>query len=170
MSSDFLTQEEIDILLGKKEEAAAPAPADIPIPAAAPAPAEATVEAGVFLPADASVPVDPALAGRAVPDVLPGQFSPGLQTERESPPNLEFILEFPLHVSICLGKVKKTLGEIRRFSSGTVMELDRLVHEPLDIFTGGKLVARGEVVIIEENYGIRITEIMDPLERVKKLR
>ncbi|MGI6307372.1 MAG: flagellar motor switch protein FliN [Dethiobacteria bacterium] len=129
MSNDFLTQEEIDTLLGKKEQADTPAP-----------------------------------------DERPGKFSPSPHEEGEMHPNLGAILEFPLQVSIRLGKARKTLQEIRKLSSGAVVELDRFVHEPLDIFIGGKLIAQGEVVIIEENFGIKITEIMDPMERVKKLR
>lgn len=84
--------------------------------------------------------------------------------------NLELILDFPLKVSVRLGAVSKKLQEIRRFSQGAVVELDRFVNDPVDVFVNGKLIAQGEVVVVEENFGIRITNIIGPVERIKKLK
>ena len=91
-------------------------------------------------------------------------------TEEETPPNLELILDFPLKVSVRLGEVKKTIQEIRQLLPGKVVELDSLIKDFVDILIGEKLIARGEVIIIDENFGIKITQIIDPLERVEKLR
>ena len=89
---------------------------------------------------------------------------------QETPPNLDLILDFPLKVSVCLGEVKKTILEIRQFLPGKVVELNSPVSDPVDVLIGGKLIARGEVIIIDENFGIKITKIIDPLERVEQLR
>ncbi len=129
MAHDFLTQEEINTLLGKKEKEAVPAPGE-----------------------------------------APGQFTPDFTHKEEMPANLDAVLDFPLQVSVRLGEAKKTLQEIRHLNPGAVVELNHVVQEPLDVLIGGKMVARGEVIIIDESYGIKITEIMDPVERIKKLR
>lgn len=176
MPNDFLSQEEIDILLGKKDEAVPPA-GEVPDAEGSPAPAEKPVQADSPLTAETSAAGIPPVttgasdaAGLPAAVLQPGYLTPNPQDEEVVPPNLGVILEFPLQVSIRLGKTGKTLQEIRKFSSGTVVELDRYVHETLDIYIGGKLIARGEVVLIAENFGVKITEIMDPVERVKKLR
>jgi len=87
----------------------------------------------------------------------------------ELPENLELILDFPLKVSVQLGKVKKKLREIRQLSPGMVVELERPINEPVDIYVGGKLIARGEVVVVDENLAVKITHIVEPVERIKKL-
>jgi flagellar motor switch protein FliN/FliY len=92
------------------------------------------------------------------------------ETEEETSPNLDLIMGFPLKVSVRLGEVKKTIQEIRRLIPGKVVELDSLIKDPVDILIGEKIIARGEVIIIDENFGIKITHIIDPLERVEKLR
>jgi flagellar motor switch protein FliN/FliY len=125
MPEGFLTQEEIDALLGKKDQTDTPST---------------------------------------------GKTKGQPEVEEETPPNLELILDFPLKISVRLGEVKKTMQEIRQLSPGKVVELNRLINDPVDILVGEKLIARGEVVIIDENFGIKITHIIDPLERIKKLR
>ncbi len=84
--------------------------------------------------------------------------------------NLEIILDFPLKISVRLGDVKKTLEELRQVGPGHVFELDRLVSDPVDLYVNGKLIARGEVVVVDENFGIRINQILAPVERIKKLK
>ncbi len=84
--------------------------------------------------------------------------------------NLDRILDFPLRLSVRLGEVAKTLEEVRQVGPGTVVELDNVISDPVDIYVNGKLIARGEVVVVEENFGIKITRIFTPLERVKRLK
>lgn len=79
----------------------------------------------------------------------------GLQQE-----NIDLIMDVPLEVSVVLGKTKKSIKEILEFSPGTIIELDKLAGEPIDVMVNQKLVAKGEVVVIEESFGIRITEII----------
>lgn len=76
------------------------------------------------------------------------------------------IKDVPLEITVELGRTVKKISDILEFVSGSIVELDRLVGEPLDILANGKVIARGEVVVIEENYGVRITEIVVPEQRI----
>ncbi|HHT46371.1 MAG TPA: flagellar motor switch protein FliN [Firmicutes bacterium] len=127
LNDSFLTQEEIDALLDKKEQ-----PEDCP-----------TIENEPFL---------------------------SLDNSDEEYRNLDLILDFPLTLSVCLGEVKKSIKEVCKISSGTVVELDHFINDPVEVFVGGKLIARGEVVVIQEHFGIKITHIIDPVDRIRKLR
>lgn len=80
--------------------------------------------------------------------------------------DIEIIRDVPLEISVELGRTRKKISDILDFVSGSIVELDRLVGEPLDILANGKTIAKGEVVVIEENYGIRITEIVLPDNRL----
>ena len=86
------------------------------------------------------------------------------------PSNIDLIMDVPLEFSVVLGKTKRTIREILALSPGSVVELDKLAEEPLEIYVNGKLLAQGEVVVINENFGIRITSIINPAERVKNLK
>ncbi|MDN5322942.1 MAG: flagellar motor switch protein FliN [Clostridia bacterium] len=96
------------------------------------------------------------------------QLSP--QTQQSAPQNLDLILDVPLQVSVELGRTNKTIKEILEFSTGSIIELNKLAGEPVDMLINGKLFAKGEVVVIDENFGVRITDIISPLERVKNLQ
>ena len=93
------------------------------------------------------------------------------KTERElnQPPNLNFILDIPLEVSVELGRAKILISDLLQLGQGSVIELTKLAGEPLEILVNQKLVARGEVVVINEKFGIRLTDIISPVERVKQL-
>ncbi len=83
--------------------------------------------------------------------------------------DLEFILDIPLDVSAELGRTKLLINELLQLGQGSVVELNKLAGEPLEIYVNGKLVARGEAVVINEKFGIRLTDIISPIERVKQL-
>lgn len=89
---------------------------------------------------------------------------------RKPPRNLDLILDVPLEFSVVLGKTKKTIKDILSFGNGSVVELQKLADEPLEIYVNGKLIAHGEVVIINENFGIRITNILSKKQRVENLQ
>jgi flagellar motor switch protein FliN/FliY len=74
--------------------------------------------------------------------------------------NIDLIMDVPLEVSVVLGRTRKSIKEILEFAPGTIIELDKLAGEPIDVMVNQKLVAKGEVVVIEESFGIRITEII----------
>ena len=74
--------------------------------------------------------------------------------------NIDLIMDVPLEVTVELGRTNKAIKEILDFSPGTIIELDKLAGEPIDVLVNGKFVAKGEVVVIEESFGIRVTEII----------
>lgn len=86
-------------------------------------------------------------------------FAPGVNpvTQQE---NIDLIMDVPLEVTVELGRTKKSIKEILEFAPGTIVELDKIAGEPIDVLVNGKMVAKGEVVVIEESFGIRITDIV----------
>ncbi len=84
--------------------------------------------------------------------------------------NLDFILDIPLKVSVELGRAKVIIKDLLQLGQGSVLELDKLAGEPLEVLVNGKLVARGEVVVVNEKFGIRLTDIISPLERIETLK
>ncbi len=82
---------------------------------------------------------------------------------------LDFILDIPLELSVELGKTKMLVNDLLQLGQGSIVELDKLAGEPLEIYINKKLVARGEVVVVNEKFGIRLTDIISPLERVRSL-
>ena len=74
--------------------------------------------------------------------------------------NINLIMDVPLQVTVELGRTSKSISEILEFSPGTIIELDKIAGEPVDVLVNGKFVAKGEVVVIEESFGIRVTEII----------
>ena len=84
--------------------------------------------------------------------------------------NLNMLLDIPLQVTVELGRTKRSVKEILELSSGSIIELDKLAGEPVDILVNNKLIAKGEVVVIDENFGVRITDIISQTDRIKKLR
>ena len=83
--------------------------------------------------------------------------------------NLDFILDIPLQVSVELGRTKLLVKDILQLNQGAVVELTKLAGEPLDIFVNSKLVARGEAVVVNEKFGVRLVDIVTPNERVEKI-
>jgi flagellar motor switch protein FliN/FliY len=84
-------------------------------------------------------------------------------------PNLDFILDIPLEISVELGRTKIPISDLLQLGQGSVIELAKLTGEPLDILVNQRLVARGEVVVINDKFGVRLTDIISPAERVKQL-
>ncbi|MCA1009244.1 flagellar motor switch phosphatase FliY [Halobacillus halophilus] len=84
--------------------------------------------------------------------------------------NLDMLMDIPLKVTVELGRTKRTIKDILEISAGSVVELDKLAGEPVDILVNEKLMAKGEVVVIDENFGVRVTDIVSPKDRLSKLR
>ena len=103
--------------------------------------------------------------------VQPAQFTP-LSTApvQVNDANIGLILDVPLQVTVELGRTKKSIKDILEMTNGSIVELDKLAGEPVDIQVNGKFLAKGEVVVIDENFGVRITEIASPEERAAKLQ
>ncbi|MDH5777670.1 MAG: flagellar motor switch protein FliN [Gammaproteobacteria bacterium] len=84
--------------------------------------------------------------------------------------NLDVILDVPVTVSMEIGQTKISIRNLLQLNQGSVVELDRLAGEPLDVLVNGTLIAHGEVVVVNEKFGIRLTDVISPVERVKKLK
>jgi len=84
--------------------------------------------------------------------------------------NLDVILEIPVTLSMEIGRTDISIRNLLQLNQGSVVELDRLAGEPMDVMVNGTLVAHGEVVVVNEKFGIRLTDVISPQERVKKLR
>jgi flagellar motor switch protein FliN/FliY len=84
--------------------------------------------------------------------------------------NLELILDVPLAVSVELGRVRMPVRALLALAAGSVVELEKLAGEPLDVLINGRPVARGEAVMVNDKFGVRLTEIVSPTERVERLR
>jgi len=103
--------------------------------------------------------------------VQPVQFAPLRDVGMGgTPSNINLIMDVPLDISVELGKSRKTIKEILELHQGAIIQLDKLAGEPVDMLVNGKLIAKGEVVVIDENYGIRITAIISPMDRMNKLQ
>jgi len=84
--------------------------------------------------------------------------------------NLDFILDIPLKVTVELGRTSVVIKDLLQLGQGSVLELDKLAGEPLEVLVNGKLVAKGEVVVVNEKFGIRLTDIISPIERIETLK
>jgi len=84
-------------------------------------------------------------------------------------PNLDFVLDIPLEISVELGRARMLISELLQLGQGSVIELNKLAGEPVEIFINQKLIARGEVVVVNDKFAIKMTDILSPMERVKQL-
>lgn len=102
-------------------------------------------------------------------NVQPAQFQSfsGGQFQQVQPENIDLIMDVPLNVTVELGRTNKTISEILDLSPGKIIELDKIAGEPIDVLVNGKYVAKGEVVVIEESFGVRITEIINTVNPIK---
>lgn len=87
---------------------------------------------------------------------------------KQTPDNMDLIMDVPLTVTVELGKTRRPIRDILKIGTGSIIELDRLAGEPVDILVNGKYIATGEVVVIDENFGVRINDIISPAKRVQK--
>lgn len=119
--------------------------------------------------------IDAMLAQASAPAAAPMQeFSQGPE-DAEAPvsmdgPNLDVILDIPVAISMEVGSTDITIRNLLQLNQGSVVELDRLAGEPLDVLVNGTLIAHGEVVVVNEKFGIRLTDVISPSERIKRLR
>lgn len=91
-------------------------------------------------------------------------------TQQSEPSNIDLLLDIPLQVTVELGRTKRMVKDILEVSPGSIIELDKLAGEPVDILVNNKLIAVGEVVVIDENFGVRVTDILSTADRISKLR
>lgn len=84
--------------------------------------------------------------------------------------DLDFILDIPLFLTVELGRNRMLIGELLQLGQGSVVEMTKLAGEPMDVYVNQRLIARGEVVVVNEKFGVRLTDIVSPAERINKLR
>lgn len=110
------------------------------------------------------------MSGKSVSPIEFSAFEEAPQEGINPPNNLDMLLDIPLSVTVELGKTKKSVKEILELSAGSIIELDKLAGEPVDILVNGRIVAKGEVVVIDENFGVRVTDILSRKDRIHKLK
>ena len=93
------------------------------------------------------------------------------QTTAQAPSktSLDLIMDVEVPISVELGRTEMPIGQILELGAGAIVELDKMASDPVDLFVNNKLIARGEVVVVDENFGIRITAVVDPKQRAKSL-
>jgi flagellar motor switch protein FliN/FliY len=91
------------------------------------------------------------------------------ETEARGERELDFILDIPLELSVELGKAKLLVNDLLQLGQGSIIELNKLAGEPLEVYINRKLIARGEVVVVNEKFGVRLTDVITPIDRVKSL-
>ena len=102
-------------------------------------------------------------AAQAVFQPLAGETADAAKTD------IDLIMDVPVQLTVELGRTKLTIKNLLQLGQGSVVELDGLAGEPMDIFVNGYLIAQGEVVVVDEKYGIRLTDIITPSERINRL-
>ena len=117
--------------------------------------------------ADAMNEQEEAEAATVAPDVLEEHIAAAGSLHNEK---LDVILDIPVSLSMEVGRTQIPIRNLLQLTQGSVVELDRLAGEPLDVMVNGTLIAHGEVVVINEKYGIRLTDVMSPHERIQKLK
>ncbi|MCL6548373.1 MAG: flagellar motor switch phosphatase FliY [Alicyclobacillus sp.] len=98
------------------------------------------------------------------------EFSRAAEPKAAAPRNLSLLYDVPLNVTVELGRTRRPIKEILELAPGSILELDKLAGEPVDILVNNKRIAVGEVVVIDENFGVRVTDIISPIDRVKNLQ
>lgn len=146
-----------------------------------PEPAAPATRAAELAPAAHAAPGSPAKAAerpgtaasmpQAPPvDVKPVEFaSLGTSEYAGAPGNIDLIVDIPVRITVELGRTRKTIGEVLALGPGSVVELNKMAGEPVDVLVNGKLIARGEVVVIDESFGIRVTEVVSKAERIRSM-
>ncbi len=109
-------------------------------------------------------------AGDALPAAEFDNLGAGAQPLMDEETNLDVILDIPVTISMEIGRTRLSIRNLLQLNQGSVVELDRLAGEPMDVLVNGTLVAHGEVVVVNEKFGIRLTDVISPAERVKTLR
>lgn len=170
-----VAKELVTNLMESMTAATAPAPAPVAAPTPPAPTAPAITPAAVAPPPLAAAPVMPMAAQPPVAPnvpVQPVQFAPLQPQASQAVPdgNFGLIMDVPMQVTVELGRTKKLIRDILELAPGSVVELDKLAGEPVDIFVNTKLIARGEVVVIDENFGVRVTEIVSPVDRLRTLQ
>ncbi|MEW6103699.1 MAG: flagellar motor switch protein FliN [bacterium] len=126
-----------------------------------------------LVPVDMAKPIVEGIEEKETPSVIPTgpvQFAEARPTMPEMPSNIQLLMDVPVEISVELGKTNKNISDLLKIGEGYIMELDKMAGEPVDVLVNGRLVAKASVVVIDENFGVRITSIITPKERLSSLQ
>jgi flagellar motor switch protein FliN len=98
------------------------------------------------------------------------EFKDQDKTPQQNAKDINFILDIPLEVTVVIGRTKLLVQELLQLGQGSVVALEKLAGEPMEVYVNDRLIGRGEVVVVNERFGIRLTDIISPAERVRQLR
>lgn len=112
-------------------------------------------------------------AGAEQADAGAAQYSPdelsGGSGSENSEVNLDLVLDIPVNISLRVGSTEISIRDLVKLVEGSVIALDRDAHEPMDVLVNGTLIAHGEIVVVDDRFGVRLTDVVSPLERIEKL-
>ncbi|MEW6007294.1 MAG: flagellar motor switch protein FliN [bacterium] len=126
-----------------------------------------------LIPNEIARPIVEGMEEKETPPVIPTgpvQFAEARPTIPEMPSNIQLLMDVPVEISVELGKTNKNLSDLLKMGEGYIMELDKMAGEPVDVLVNGRLIAKASVVVIDENFGVRITSIITPKERLSSLQ
>jgi flagellar motor switch protein FliN/FliY len=106
-----------------------------------------------------------AAAGKYTPDAL----ADGGQSSDSGEVNLDLVLDIPVNISLRVGSAEISIGDLVKLVEGSVVTLDRDAAEPMDVLVNGTLIAHGEIVVVDDRFGVRLTDVVSPLERIETL-
>ncbi len=112
----------------------------------------------------AGAPGQHAAQAHQAQELKPAAGAPGAK-----PLDIDFLLDIPLEVSVEIGRTKMPISDLLQLNQGSVIELEKLMGEPMEVLINDRLVARGEVVVVNERFGVRLTDIISPMERIAQL-
>ncbi len=168
MASGTISQDDIDSLLSEiEQEQSQGRPAADSAPAARKG-AEPTVAAEEFF--DDGGANKNANVRQVEAETLRVQAAPQRTFSADAPRDIDFLLDVPLQVSVEVGRTHMTVGDLLTLGPGSLVELDKLAGEPLEVYINRKLVARGEAVIVNEKFGVRLTDVVSRVERIQNLK
>ena len=161
----------IDQSAGEMPQSAAP-PEEPVVEQPPPQPAQTSVpQQDVWMSGQASSASSRVNKAQQYTTVQPVQFAPLQEVPDDHlTQNIGLIMDVPLDISVELGRTRKTIKDILELTQGSIIQLEKLAGEPVDLLVNGKPIAKGEVVVIDENYGIRITTILSPMDRMNTLQ
>jgi flagellar motor switch protein FliN/FliY len=103
-------------------------------------------------------------------DTAVAEAPEAVEASSSRPRNLDLIMDIPLKVTVELGRAKMVVHDLLSLGQGSVIELNKLAGEPMEVLVNDKLVARGEAVVVNEKFGVRLTDIISPMERIQQLK
>lgn len=108
-------------------------------------------------------------AGEQAAQYAPDELSDGGKAAESSEVNLELVLDIPVNISLRVGTTEISIRDLVKLVEGSVIALDRDAGEPMDVLVNGTLIAHGEIVVVDDRFGVRLTDVVSPLERIEKL-